>query len=181
MSDRHLPLNLESVQPLVIERAASIGLLVLDVDGVLTDGRLYYGRGGEIMKALDTRDGHGIVMLRHAGIPTAVLSGRPQSLLAERFAELGMAHVEERAFTKGEAIEAIAEKIGVELCRVAFVGDDVNDIAAMEKAGLSCCPADAAHEVRAAAMYVASKVGGQGAVREICELILKAKDKWPVA
>lgn len=180
MSDRNLPLNLERVQPLVIERAASVALLVLDVDGVLTDGRLYYGRGGEMMKALDTRDGHGLVMLRHTGIPTAILSGRPQKLLAERFAELRITHVEECAFAKGEMIEEIALKAGVALHDVAYVGDDVNDIAAMEKAGLSCCPSDAAPETRAVAMYVTTRNGGQGAVREVCELILKSKDRWPV-
>jgi 3-deoxy-D-manno-octulosonate 8-phosphate phosphatase (KDO 8-P phosphatase) len=179
MAERRQPLNLTSVAPLVIERAADVELLILDVDGVLTDGRLYYGEQGEMMKALDTRDGHGIVMLRHAGIRTAILSGRPQKLLARRFAELQVVHVEERSFAKGEAIVAIAEKLEVALSSIAYVGDDVNDIAAMEKAGLSACPVDAAPETRAAAMYVSSREGGRGAVREVCELILKAKDRWP--
>lgn len=180
MSDRKSTLNLESIQPLLIERAADISLLVLDVDGVLTDGRLYYGRGGEMMKALDTRDGYGIVMLRHAGVQTAILSGRPQTLLAERFAELQIAHVEESAFAKGESILEIGKKLGVEPLRIAYMGDDVNDIAAMEKVGLSFCPANAAPEARAAAMYVSSKNGGHGAVREACELLLKAKSRWPI-
>ena len=161
------------------ERAAAVELLVLDVDGVLTDGRLWYGREGEAMKAIDTRDGHGLVLLRHAGIRFATLSGRPQTLLHRRFEELGFTRVAERVIHKRPGMEALAAELEVPLERVAYLGDDVNDLEALEIVGLSACPADAVAEVRARVDLVLSQPGGRGAVREVAELLLKARGAWP--
>ncbi|RMG18343.1 MAG: HAD family hydrolase [Deltaproteobacteria bacterium] len=171
---------LEEIPGSVVTRASEVELLVLDCDGVLTDGRLWYGAQGEMMKAFDTRDGHGLVMLRHVGIRFAALSGRPQPLLRQRFEELGFAKVLERQYLKGEAIEALCEELDVDRARTAFMGDDVNDLPAMERVGLSACPQDAAAEVIEAAHYVCGRPGGRGAVRELCELLLKARGRWPV-
>lgn len=153
-------------------------LLVLDVDGVITDGRLWYGEGGEAMKAIDTRDGHGLVLLRQAGIRYAVLSGRPQPLLHRRFEELGFAKVKERVIHKRRGITELAAELEVPLDRVAYLGDDVNDLEALEVVGLSCCPADAVPEVRDRVALVCAHDGGRGAVREVAELLLKARGAW---
>ncbi len=161
------------------ERAATIALLVLDVDGVLTDGRLWYGREGEAMKAIDTRDGHGLVLLRHAGVRFATLSGRPQTLLHRRFEELGFTEVRERVIHKRQGMIDLAASLEVPLDQVAYLGDDVNDLEALEIVGLSACPADAADEVRARVDLVCAHGGGRGAVREVAELLLKARGAWP--
>ena len=172
--------DLEDVPASVVDCARSIELLVLDCDGVITDGRLYYGKDGEAMKAMDTRDGHGLVMIRHAGIRFAALSGRAQPLLRPRFEELKFARILERQYLKGEAILELCDDLSVAPEHTAFVGDDVNDLPAMERVGLSACPADAAPEVLEAVHYVCRRPGGRGAVREVCELLLKARDRWPV-
>ncbi len=172
--------DLHGLPESVVERARAVELLVLDCDGVLTDGRLYYGAQGEALKALDTRDGHGLVMLRHVGIRFAALSGRAQPLLRPRFEELKFSRVLERQYRKGEAILELCGNLSVAPERAAFVGDDVNDLPAMAEVGLSACPADAAAEVLEAAHYVCRRPGGRGAVREVCELLLKARGRWPV-
>ena len=160
-------------------KAAKIALLVLDVDGVLTDGRLWYGAEGEMMKALDVRDGHGLVMLRECGIDRAVLSGRPQPLLARRFAELKISSIDERCIRKTARIAELAAERGLDLSEVAFIGDDLNDRGALESVGLSFAPADAAPEIRAIVDHLCAAPGGRGAVREACEVILKARGRWP--
>ncbi len=162
-----------------LARAAKIELLVLDVDGVLTDGRLWFGAEGEMMKAIDVRDGHGLVMLRECGLRFAVLSGRPQPLLKKRFEELRVTKVVERCYRKTEVIAEMASEFELELEQVAFIGDDINDRGALASVGLSCAPADAVEEIQEAVHHLCSAPGGRGAVREVCELILKAKGKWP--
>ncbi|MDF1561576.1 MAG: HAD hydrolase family protein [Deltaproteobacteria bacterium] len=170
---------MSELSPEVRERAAKIELLVLDVDGVFTDGRLWYGPEGEALKAMDVRDGHGLVMLRECGLKLAVLSGRPQPLLKRRFEELRFTKVVERCIRKTEAIAEMAGELGLELTQVAFIGDDLNDRGALESVGLSCAPADAAPEIRALVHHVCAASGGRGAVREVCEVILKARGQWP--
>jgi 3-deoxy-D-manno-octulosonate 8-phosphate phosphatase (KDO 8-P phosphatase) len=153
--------------------------LVLDVDGTLTDGRLYYGAGGEALKAFDVRDGHGLRLLNLAGVKLAVLTGRRADLVQERCRELSIEHVVGRSRAKGEAIEALCRDAGVPLSETAFMGDDVNDLPALRKAALSCAPRDAAAEVLAEVDWVSSRDGGRGAVRELCELMLAARGAWP--
>lgn len=171
--------RLPGVDPDLVERASKVRLLVLDVDGVITDGRMWYGEGGEMMKAIDTRDGHGIVMIRHNDIEFAVLSGRPQKLLRKRFEELGFEHIVERCLDKVATIRSLTDELGISLEQTAFVGDDVNDIGALELVGLAAVPADAHEDAKAVARYVCDKRGGRGAVREVCELLLKARGRWP--
>jgi 3-deoxy-D-manno-octulosonate 8-phosphate phosphatase (KDO 8-P phosphatase) len=163
------------VTPELLARAARVRLLLLDVDGVLTDGRLYYGVEGEVLKAFDVKDGHGIVMLRDH-VQLGVISGRP-GLSRKRLEELGFRHL---VFSQRDKLEGYAQlrHLGVPDEEVAYMGDDVNDLGLLGKVGLSACPSDAHPSVRGAVHLVASSPGGRGAVRELVELILRAKGLW---
>lgn len=156
----------------LLARAARVRLLLLDVDGVLTDGRLYYGEGGEVMKAFDVKDGHGIVLVR-GHVELGVISGRP-GLARKRLEELRFAHL---VFGQRDKLEGYAQlaHLGFADGDVAYMGDDVNDLPLLERVGLSACPADAHPLVVAASRFVAVSPGGRGAVRELCELLLQAK------
>jgi 3-deoxy-D-manno-octulosonate 8-phosphate phosphatase (KDO 8-P phosphatase) len=154
-------------------------LLVLDVDGTLTDGRLYYGADGEALKAFDVRDGHGMRLLSLAGVKLALLTGRRADLVEARSRELSIEHVIGKSRAKGEAIERLAAEAQVPLAETAFMGDDVNDLPALRKVALSCAPRDAASEVLREVDWVSSRDGGRGAVRELCELLLAARGAWP--
>lgn len=157
-----------------------IRLVVLDVDGTLTDGRLYYGKDGEAFKAFDVRDGHGLRMLNlYGGVKLAVLTGRRADLVQQRCRELSIDHVVGSSRAKGAAIEQIAIDLDVPLDQAAFMGDDVNDLPALRKVALSCAPQDAAPEVLREVRWVSRRRAGRGAVRELCELLLAAKVGWP--
>ena len=157
-----------------------IRLLVLDVDGTLTDGRLYYGKDGEALKAFDVRDGHGLRLLStYGGVKLAVLTGRRADLVQQRCRELSIEHVVGQSRAKGEAIEKLAREAQVPLENAAFMGDDVNDLPALRRVALSCAPADAAPEVLREVAWISHKPAGRGAVRELCELLLAATVGWP--
>jgi 3-deoxy-D-manno-octulosonate 8-phosphate phosphatase (KDO 8-P phosphatase) len=157
----------------LIARARKIRLVLLDVDGVLTDGRLYYGEQGEMMKAFDVKDGHGIVTLR-PHVSFGVISGRPGKSTELRLRELRFEHL---VFGERDKLAGYARlaHLGVPDDEVAYMGDDVNDVPLLKKVGLSACPADAVPEAQAAVHFVTRAPGGRGAVRELCELILRAK------
>jgi 3-deoxy-D-manno-octulosonate 8-phosphate phosphatase (KDO 8-P phosphatase) len=157
----------------LVRRAAGIRLLLLDVDGVLTDGRLYYGADGEALKAFDVKDGHGIVLLR-AHVQLGVISGRPGKASQKRLEELRFQHL---VFGERDKLAGYASlaHLGVPDAEVAYMGDDVNDVGLLRKVGLAAAPADARPEARDVAHFVASARGGRGAVRELCDLILRAK------
>ena len=158
----------------------AIRLVVLDVDGTMTDGRLYYGKDGEALKAFDVRDGHGLRLLAmHGGVKLAVLTGRRADLVQQRCQELSIDHVVGGSRAKGQAIERIAADLGVPLPQTAYMGDDVNDLPALRKVGFSCAPRDAAPEVIEEVLWVSSRKAGRGAVRELCEVLLDAKVGWP--
>jgi 3-deoxy-D-manno-octulosonate 8-phosphate phosphatase (KDO 8-P phosphatase) len=154
-------------------------LLVLDVDGTLTDGRLYYDAKGEALKAFDVRDGHGLRLLSMVGVKLAVLTGRRADLVQQRCRELSIEHVVGQSRDKGKGLEQLCKDAGLPLSETAFMGDDVNDLPGLRKAALSCAPRDAAKEVLAAVDWVSGKDGGRGAVRELCELLLAARGEWP--
>src|SRR5438105_9826957 len=158
----------------------SIRLVVLDVDGTLTDGRLYYGKEGEAFKAFDVRDGHGLRLLKtYREVKLAVLTGRNAELVQQRCRELSIEHVVGHSRAKGPAIEGIAQALAVPLADTAYIGDDVNDLPALRKVALSCAPRDAAPEVVSEVRWVSRRLAGHGAVRELCELLLAAKVGWP--
>jgi len=160
------------------ERAAAVRLLVLDVDGVLTDGRLHFGADGEALKVFDVRDGLGIKLLRESGIAVAILSARSSAIVERRARELGIERVVQGASDKGAAFAALAQSLGVVPAHCAYVGDDWPDLAVLVRVGFAATVADAAPEVRRAAHWIATAGGGRGAVRELAEFILRAQGRF---
>ena len=153
---------------------AGIRLLVLDVDGVLTDGRIYYGAEGEIMKSFHTRDGYGIRRALNAGIEVAVISGRPSKAAAIRLSELGVQHVILACKDKQPVLEALQTQLGIDKAGTAVVGDDSPDLGMMAAAGLKVAVADAHADVIQQADWVTTARGGCGAVREVCDALVTA-------
>lgn len=162
----------------VERRAAQVRLLLLDCDGVLTDGRITPVEGAEELKSFHTRDGHGLVLLHRAGLRSGIISGRTSKLVELRAADLGISFVRQGALNKVEVFESLLAEVGVEPSQAAYVGDDVVDIPLMRRCALAVAVADATEDTRAAAHYVTQLPGGFGAVREVCELILKAQGRW---
>ena len=162
-------------------RAARVRLLVLDVDGVLTDGGLWYSAAGEELKRFDVRDGLGLVVAQRAGLGLAVISGRKSAAAARRLAELGVAEVHLGVEDKGAALAALLDRLGLPAGAAAAMGDDLNDLPLFARVGLALAPRDAAAEVRRKAHWVARRRGGQGAVREAVEWLLRARGAWPRA
>ncbi len=161
----------------VCQRAQNIRLLILDVDGVLTDGRLYFDAKGETLKVFHVRDGHGIKLAQRAGIEVALLSGRRSDAAYHRARELDINRFHEGLRDKVAVLEEIMAALGIEAAQVATVGDDLVDLPIMSRAGLAVAVADAVPEVLAAAHWVTSLPGGRGAVREVCDLLIKARGK----
>jgi 3-deoxy-D-manno-octulosonate 8-phosphate phosphatase (KDO 8-P phosphatase) len=155
--------------------AARIRLLVLDVDGVLTDGRLWYDTDGRELKSFHVRDGYGIQQLQAAGIGVAVISGRSSGAAAARLAELRVPHVYLGRNDKKTVLDGLLGELGIAAAQVACVGDDTTDLEIMQMCGLGITVADAHPEVLTRAMWITSQGGGRGAVREVCELLLAAR------
>lgn len=164
--------------PQIIGRARKIKLLVLDCDGVLTDGRIILLPDGDETKCFDVKDGHAMVMAQRAGLLIAIISGRKSSVVRARAKELGVAHLHEMAWVKKEPYEKILAEEGLRDEEVCYVGDDVVDIPLLRRAGLGVAVADAVEETKHHSHLVTERGGGKGAVREVIELILKAQDKW---
>lgn len=160
-------------------RTARVRALVLDVDGVLTDGRVAYGAGGAESKTFYARDDVGIRLLISGGFPVAIVSGHASEIIEERYGALGVEHLYLGISDKLEAFEKVAADLELDPEEIAYVGDDLFDIALIQRAGLGVAVADAAYEVRQVADLVLRNSGGFGAVRELCEHILKAKGEWP--
>ena len=160
------------------EKIKPIKLLILDVDGVLTDGKIIYNDRGEEIKAFNVRDGHGLKLLMRAGIGIALITGRKSKVVLHRARDLGIKNVYQKVTNKIEVYEKILKGKKLKDENVGFVGDDLVDIPVLKRVGFSAAVGDAIPEVREVADYVASKKGGEGAVREICELLLKVQNKW---
>ena len=160
------------------ERAAAIRLLVLDVDGVLTDGSIVYGSGGEELKAFNIKDGLGIKLLQRAGVQVAIITGRSSAMVERRARELGIEHIVQGRSDKRAALAELCARLGMQLDQCAYMGDDLPDLAAVEAAGVGLTVADAAAAVREAADWRSSLPGGRGAVREACEALLTARGQW---
>jgi 3-deoxy-D-manno-octulosonate 8-phosphate phosphatase (KDO 8-P phosphatase) len=165
----------------IIDRARKIKLLILDCDGVLTDGRIIMLPGSDETKTFDVKDGHGIVMAQRAGLRIAIISGRKSSVVRARATELGVAHLYEMAWVKTEPYEKVLAEEGLTDEEVCYVGDDVVDIPLLRRAGLGVAVADAVEETKKHSHIVTERGGGRGAVREVIEFILKAQDKWDEA
>jgi 3-deoxy-D-manno-octulosonate 8-phosphate phosphatase (KDO 8-P phosphatase) len=162
----------------LLERAAAIRLLVLDVDGVLTDGRITYAADGLEIKSFHVRDGSAVKFWRKVGGQVAILSGRVSRAVDVRAAELGIATVVQGAGEKAAALNRVLQGAGVSAAATCAVGDDIPDLALLRACGLAVAVADACPEVRAAAQYVTRTPGGRGAVREVIELLIRAQGRW---
>lgn len=159
-------------------RARQIRLLIVDVDGVLTDGSIYIDNQGQEYKAFNVRDGHGLKLLPRAGIAPAIITGRSSHVVAYRARELGIEHVYQGFLDKRLAYDELRMLTGLEDGQIAYMGDDVVDLPIMARVGLAAAPRDAHPAVAAHAHFIASHAGGRGAVRDCCELLLQAHDVW---
>jgi YrbI family 3-deoxy-D-manno-octulosonate 8-phosphate phosphatase len=159
----------------LLDRARRVRLLCVDVDGVLTNAGMYYGPDGEVMKRFNTRDGMGLARVREAGVAVAIISTEDSAIVHARAAKLRIDDVFTGAANKRLAVDALCARYGLALDEVAFIGDDLNDLPALECVGFPCAVADAAKPVLAVAAYVTGKRGGEGAVRELCELLVAAR------
>ena len=162
----------------LLDRARKTRLLMMDVDGVLTDGRIIQDGQGHELKVFDVKDGHGIVMAHRAMLRTALISGRASETITQRAGELGIKLVFQKVWNKLEVYEKILVDAALTHDQVAYIGDDLIDIPLLRRVGLAVAVADAVDEVKAAAHVVTQRPGGQGAVREVIELILKAQGHW---
>ena len=150
-------------------------LLCVDVDGVLTDAGMYYGPDGEVLKKFNTRDGMGLARVQQAGVAVAIISGEDSAIVHARAAKLKIDEVFSGVANKLDVVKDLTASHNLAPDEVAYIGDDVNDLAAMKCVGLACAVADAAAPIKAIAHYVTQQRGGDAAVREVCELIIAAK------
>jgi len=157
------------------ERMRRLKLMIFDVDGVLTDGTLYYSETGAELKAFNARDGHGIKMLKESGVEIAILSARRSRAVDARAAELGLTLVEQGAGDKGKAFESLIARVRVPAEAAGYMGDDLVDLPALSRCGVAASVPEAPESVRKRAHLVTRAPGGRGAVREVCELIMRAQ------
>jgi len=162
----------------IINKAKKIKLLILDVDGVMTDGSIILDNQGNELKRFHVRDGHGIKMLSRVGIKTGIITGRQSKVVEVRARELGIEDVHQKIYKKSVVFEQLLEKYNISDENVAFMGDDIVDQELMKRSGLSAAPADAEDEAKNLADLVMSRAGGRGAVREFTDLILKSSGLW---
>ena len=163
----------------VLERARGIALVSFDVDGVLTDGRIVYSDDGREIKAFHVQDGSAIKMLQSAGIRVALITGRSSPVVERRAAELGVADVVQGAGDKAAALDGILGGLGLAPAAAAHVGDDLPDLPLFDRVGLAIGVPNGHPAALARAHYVTRLAGGQGVAREVCELLLRARDQWP--
>ncbi len=158
--------------------ARNIKLLILDVDGVLTDGSIILDNAGNEYKSFHVRDGHGIKMLINAGLNVAIITGRHSGVVSRRAQELGITEVFQKCFDKNAVFSGLIKKYSLSEIEVAYIGDDIVDAPIMKRAGLAVAVADAADDIKKYALLVTENRGGRGAVREVTDLILKSKGLW---
>ncbi|ANY14748.1 KdsC family phosphatase [Bordetella pseudohinzii] len=161
----------------VRERAMAVRLMVFDVDGVLTDGSLYFGEHGEMFKRFNALDGHGLRLLMEGGFKVALMTGRSGPVVDRRAAELGISEVLQGVRDKGAALAELAQRQGIQLDQTGYMGDDIIDLPAMQRAGFAASVSTAPAYVAQAAHWVSTLPGGGGAVRECCDLLLAAQGR----
>ncbi|MCC7007096.1 MAG: HAD family hydrolase [Ottowia sp.] len=170
--------NPHPTHPRASEYAARIKLMIFDVDGVLTDGLVHLGERGELFKSFHILDGHGIKLLAQAGVVSAIITGRTSTMVAQRAVELGVTHLYQGVHNKLDAFAQLLTQTGLTAQACGHMGDDWPDMGLMMTVGFAACPAQAHSEVRSRSHYVAQARGGQGAVREVCDLILQAQGHY---
>ncbi len=162
----------------ILQRARAVRMIIFDVDGVLTDGSLFYDDRGEEYKAFNSRDGHGIKMLRASGVDTGIITGRTSNIVLHRARNLGIDHIFQGADDKLAAYGELLARVGLEPDQIAYMGDDVVDLPVMNRCGLAITVPDAPEEVKARCQMVTRAQAGRGAAREACELIMRAQGTW---
>ena len=160
------------------QKLAAVRLLAMDVDGVLTDGGITFSGDGSETKRFHVADGLGIQLLLYAGIPVAWISGRESPVVAKRAEELGITHLFQNTRNKSVALAELMGRYALTQSNIAYVGDDLNDLPAFSIATVKFAPSNAIETIKAHVDFVTEKAGGEGAVREICDAILKAQGKW---
>ena len=166
------------IELIVMPLASNIKLLVFDIDGVLTNGQLILGENGNEYKSFHVRDGQGIVMLMETGCNVAVITARSSNIVTERMTSLGIKYIYQDEKNKGRALIKLIDELNLESSEVAYVGDDLIDLPAMNKVGLPIAVADAHPEVKKLAKLITQNNGGRGAAREVCELIMNAQNNF---
>jgi len=161
---------------LILKKAAQIKLVIFDVDGVLTDGSLFMGDDGQEYKAFNSKDGLGMKMLQRSGVPVAIITARQSNVVKLRMESLGIEHLYQGQQEKLPAFEALLEKLSLDAGEVAYVGDDLVDLPIMIRCGLAIAVADSHQRVIEQAHWVTENLGGRGAAREVCELIMAGQD-----
>ncbi len=159
----------------ILDRARRVRLVIFDVDGVLTDGSLFIGDDGQEYKAFNSRDGHGMKMLRNSGVEVAIITGRTSEVVKHRVADLGITHVYQGQLDKVAAFEHLVQRLGMDHAQTAYVGDDVVDLPVMRRVGFAVAVQDAHELVRKHAHWQTPNGGGRGAARDVCELIMEAQ------
>ena len=170
--------NSQKAMSAVLEKAKKLKLLILDVDGVLTDGRLFFDNEGTEYKCFHARDGHGIKLLRQTGVEVAIISGRNSNSVALRMKSLGIEHVYQGHENKRNAFAELLENTGISPEQVAYIGDDLLDLPIMTKVGLAIAVSDANFAVKERADWCTALPGGLGAVREVCDMIMQAQGSF---
>lgn len=163
------------------QRAAQVQLMIFDVDGILTDGSLHFNADGEVIKTFNVLDGQGIKLLQQAGIHTAIISARQSAIVTKRASDLGITHVMQGIHNKFHAFQTLGAKLGVSSEQIGFIGDDIIDLPILTRVGFAASVPNGHEDVRARVHYVTQAHGGRGAVRELCDLILKAQHKYDAA
>ncbi|MFZ6688609.1 KdsC family phosphatase [Undibacterium sp. SXout11W] len=164
-----------------IQKAARIKLMIFDVDGILTDGSLHFGSDGEALKTFNVLDGQGIRLLQNAGIATAIISARSSAIVLKRASDLGITHVRQGIHDKKSAFMELLAELNLAGNECGFIGDDVIDLPVLSRVGLAISVPNGHAEVRSRVDYVTNAMGGKGAVREACDFILKAQNKYDLA
>ena len=162
----------------IFERAKKIKILIMDVDGVLTDGKFYYGNYGDELKAFDIQDGFGLTLLHRAGIKTIIITAGNSKIVTRRAKHLRITKVYQKAYKKLKTYEKILKKFKVSNEEVCYIGDDLIDIPILKRVGLAVCVPNAREELKSLVHYITNSRGGEGAVREIAEILIKAQGKW---
>ncbi|MFH1553015.1 MAG: HAD-IIIA family hydrolase [Candidatus Omnitrophota bacterium] len=168
----------EKYSPELIERAKKIKLMVLDVDGVLTDGRIIYGNYGSEIKNFDVNDGLGIILVKRAGLKCVILTAKASPVVTKRAKELKIDKVYHNFHYKIGALHKMRRKFRISDEEICFVGDDVIDIPVLKRVGLAVCPPNAMEDAKPFAHFITKNRGGRGAVREVCDFVLKAQGTW---
>lgn len=172
------PQELKKANKMVQEKLKNIKLLLLDVDGVLTDGRITFTDDGRELKSFHSKDGVGLKLLRHMGIQAGIVTARTSPIVARRCKELGIDLIFEGVHVKADVLPAVIERTGLQPAEIAYMGDDLIDVGLMKKVALGIAPADAHEVVLAQADLVTKAIGGGACVREACDIILKAQGLW---